>query len=78
MLLGTVEAADAKEAIEKAPEKFKPYGGKLLAVPHRSWGPTSRDFYLQRVRQVLGPNPPSGALSGLSACGSSRAANAIS
>ena len=33
MLLGTVEAADAKEAIEKAPEKFK-IRGELLAVPH--------------------------------------------
>jgi hypothetical protein len=39
MLLGTVEAADPKEAIEKAPEKFKRYKGKLLAVPHHDYRP---------------------------------------
>jgi hypothetical protein len=34
-LLGTIEAADEKEAIEKAPAKWKQFGRKLLAVPAR-------------------------------------------
>jgi len=34
MLVGTVEAADEKEAVEKAPAKFKRYGQQLMAAPH--------------------------------------------
>jgi hypothetical protein len=32
MLVGTVEAADENEAIEKAPARLKQHGRKLMAV----------------------------------------------
>jgi hypothetical protein len=35
-LLGTVEAADATEAVEKATKKFKTEASKLVAVPRQT------------------------------------------
>ncbi len=42
MLVATVEAADANEAIEKAPTRLKQGGGKLMAVPAYREGPVSK------------------------------------